>query len=102
TMKMVEIRSDELAKLEVKKRNEKLKHLTFEHKGLLIRLPKTPNEIIQEGKKLDHCVGSYADRHAKGETTIMFIRRKDKPDNPYYTVEIRNNNVMQVRGIRNK
>lgn len=102
TMRMVKIRNDELAQQEIRKRNEELKYLTFEYKGLLIRPPMTPDEIIQEGKKLDHCVGSYADRHAKGQTTIMFVRKKDEPNNPYYTVEIRNNNVMQVRGTNNK
>ena len=45
-------------------------------------------EIISEGQALQHCVGGYAERHAEGKTTILFIRRKDNLDTPYYTLEI--------------
>ena len=31
----------------------------------------------------------------------MFIRKKENPDKPYYTVEIVNDTVIQVRGLNN-
>ena len=48
-------------------------------------------------------VCSYADRHCSGTTAIMVIRRADKPDAPYFTLEFgeRGLTVRQNRGLRN-
>ena len=76
--------------------------LEFEDGGLFIRAPKNKAEIVAEGKALSHCVGGYADRHAQGKLSIMFLRRKDKPDEPYYTVEVGNDlKIRQCRGYKN-
>lgn len=64
------------------------KTLEFEDKDYLIRLPVDKNEIIKEGMELHHCVGSYAERHEAGDTTIMFLRKKSEPDKPFYTIEV--------------
>ncbi|MDU1714627.1 MAG: PcfJ domain-containing protein, partial [Streptococcus vestibularis] len=32
-----------------------------------------------------------------GKTTIVFIRRKEKPDMPYFTLEYRNQQVIQIQ-----
>ena len=48
-------------------------------------------ELIEEGRTLHHCVGAsdlYMNRMAKGETWIVFLRRKKNIDVPYYTLEI--------------
>ena len=69
---------------------------------LFIRQPKSMKEIADEGALLQHCVGGYAERHANGILHILFIRRADKPDIPYYTVELSaSGNIVQVRGLRN-
>ena len=83
-------------------RMEERKPLEFASGALLIRQPESMQEIIDEGKALYHCVGGYAERHANGKLHIMFIRRADKPDVPYYTVEVRTDGrINQVRGLRN-
>lgn len=83
-------------------RMEERKPLEFASGALLIRQPESMQEIIDEGKALYHCVGGYAERHATGKLHIMFIRRADKPDVPYYTVEVRmDGRINQVRGLRN-
>lgn len=64
------------------------KTLEFEDKDYLIRLPVDKNEIVKEGMELHHCVGSYAERHETGDTTIMFLRKKSEPDRPFYTIEV--------------
>jgi hypothetical protein len=69
--------------------------------GMITRVPSDPAEIVQEGQALHHCVGSYAERVAKGECLIVFIRKEASPDEPFVTVEIRNNAVIQVRGKNN-
>lgn len=69
---------------------------------LFIRQPKSMKEIADEGALLQHCVGGYAERHANGILHILFIRRADKPDVPYYTMELSTSgNIVQVRGLRN-
>lgn len=59
--------------------------------------------MIIEGKILDHCVGSYAKRHADGQTTIFFIRKTDDPETPYYTLEydFECMCILQNRGFKN-
>lgn len=83
-------------------RIESRKPLEFAFGSLFIRQPADVMEIISEGKELHHCVGGYAERHANGKLHIMFIRRADKPDVPYYTVEVDLlGEIVQVRGLRN-
>ena len=68
---------------------------------LLIRAPVNAGEIVEEGKRLEHCVGGYADRHLSGRTTILFLRRRDKPHVPLVTIEMDGNTIRQVYGYRN-
>lgn len=70
-------------------------------KGLVIVVPKTGDEIKAEGQELHHCVGSYVDRVARGETNIFFVRKSEAPDKPYFTMEFRNNKIVQCRGSHN-
>jgi hypothetical protein len=80
------------------------KRLCYEYSedDLIARQPKSIDEIAEEGAALKHCVGGYAERHAKNQTTIMFLRKADNPDTPYYTMEINSNGrIQQCYGYRN-
>lgn len=82
---------------------KKRKSLEFRKDNLVIILPKSPDEIIYEGKVLHHCVGGYAQRHFALETTILFIRKKDEIDKPYFTIEVSNDfRIVQCHGYRNE
>lgn len=74
----------------------------FEMEGYFIRIAENPEEIIREGKKLMHCVGGYAERHMRGSTTILFLRRCETPGASLYTIEMMGNNLVQVYGYRNE
>ena len=76
-------------------------HLNFESDGMKIVLPATPEELAAEGNALHHCVGGYADRVARKECIILFLRQCDNLEKPFYTMEIRNRQAVQVRGLRN-
>lgn len=79
------------------------KKLEYSFGNLFIRQPESMEEIAKEGSLLHHCVGGYAERHANSKLHILFIRRADKPDIPYYTVELSaSGNIVQVRGLRNR
>lgn len=75
--------------------------LNLQVRGLFIRLPYRAEELKTEGEILHHCVGTYIDRVMKGETTIFFIRRIEKPEEPFYTLEWKNHKIAQCRGSHN-
>ena len=74
----------------------------METEDLFIRLPKRVREIREEGNNQHHCVATYIDRMVSGKTCILFIRKKNEPEKSYYTAEVREQEVIQVRGKCNK
>ena len=75
--------------------------LDYEHDGLKIVYPATPEDIVAEGHALHHCVGGYVDRVARKECMILFLRRCEDISTPYYTIEVRGQEVTQLRGKNN-
>lgn len=73
----------------------------FENEHYFIRPAQSAGELVAEGKMLHHCVGTYIERYAKGETDILFVRRKEAPEEPFVTVEIRGNAIKQAYGKGN-
>ena len=69
-------------------------------KGMFIRLPKELDELKREGETLHHCVGTYRDKVARGDTMIFFIRLEAEPDRPFYTLEWKGR-VIQCQGFKN-
>ena len=79
-----------------------LSPLCWEKDGLLIRPVKTWRELVDEGAKLSHCVGGYADRVKTGQTHIFFIRKTEEPDTPYYTLNLTpEGDFVQCHGYKN-
>ncbi|WP_316251587.1 PcfJ domain-containing protein [Streptococcus salivarius] len=66
--------------------------------------PKDESEIVKEGKTLHHCVGSYAKKKhfVYGTSIIVFVRDKTDRETPLYTLELKNNRIIQLKGERNK
>lgn len=102
TIRQIKYKEDKKLNEEIKKLASKREKYKFEFKNLFIRPAIDTVELILEGEELHHCVGGYANRYAKGETNILFIRYKDNPDKPYYTMEVKKGKVVQVRGKNNK
>lgn len=51
---------------------------------------------------MHHCVASYADRIIAGTSIIFFMRKADKPDEPYITMEFdRQGSLVQARKSHN-
>lgn len=72
-----------------------------EEEDYCIVVPKELNEIVQEGVELNHCVRSYTDRIINRQTLILFVREKENPEVPYFTLEIYNGYINQLRGQSN-
>ena len=101
TMKLIEIKSDEISCKKAAARVAKLNWMTFEQDGLLIRPAERANALAYEGKALDHCVASYAERHVNGQTAIFFIRKSANPEKSYFTLEL-NEKDLSIRQNRGK
>ena len=44
---------------------------------------------------------SYVKRIINGENLVVFLREKENPDIPLITIEIKNNAIVQARGMHN-
>lgn len=84
----------------LKKETEEAEAMKLDIAGLFIRLPNRLEELKAEGEALHHCVGTYMEKVRKGETMIFFIRKKEEPDKPFYTLEWKGK-VIQCRGSHN-
>lgn len=91
----------EKALAEILEQNGDADAFSIKGKGLVLIVPKDGDEIRAEGAALHHCVGGYVERVAKGETSIFFIRKAEEPEKPYFTMEWKNNDIVQCRGSHN-
>lgn len=85
-----------------KNQQDKWEAYCYKNEMFSITYPKNPSDMIQEGICLHHCAKKFIDKVADGETTILFIRQNQKPDKPFYTLEIRDDAVRQCHGFDNK
>ena len=88
------------------------KKFAYKGKDFVMTYPKTISDLFEEGRMLNHCVGSYGDAIKSGNSIVLFIRKKKEMDTPYFTLEVdpAHNAVTQIGGysdvaphhIRNK
>lgn len=76
-----------------------LDSLALEGEDFIIAPLKNVSDFINESNELKHCVKTYIQRCASGETNVFGLRKKDEPEKPYFTVNISNHGVLiQNRG----
>lgn len=96
-----EIRNENYKKA-FEKETQKLDKWLFNDKEFTVVKPEKMVDLTEEGIKLHHCVGGYIQRVANGVTNIMFIRKTEEVDKPFYTVEITNDGaIQQIHGLCN-
>lgn len=78
------------------------KDLRMRSKKYMVVLPKSGEDLRKEGSYNHNCVGTYVQQVAEKETMILFIRKVDDPETPFYTMEYRNGRTIQCRGMRNE
>lgn len=85
---------------------EKYAPLAWRDGDLCIRVAATPQELIDEGDTLHHCVGGYHQKHAAETDVIFFVRRARRPERSWYTLDIRMDRdapkEVQLHGYRNE
>ncbi|NLZ70471.1 MAG: hypothetical protein GX907_03965 [Clostridiaceae bacterium] len=74
----------------------------YDGQDYIIRAPWSYEDLSREGYILSHCVATYAGKIAAGESLIFFLRRKTDPDRPFYTIEIQDGLIAQIRGRSNE
>ena len=53
--------------------------------------PRKIKDILEEGEELQHCIigkDTYFARMVKQESYLLFLRKKNAPQKPYYTLEV--------------
>lgn len=73
----------------------------YSYKDLVVVVPKTPQDIVEEATRQKNCLRSYVERVKNGETVVVFIRRKIMPDATYVTAEVHNGRLVQLKGYCN-
>ena len=78
----------------------------YRDKEYAIMAPSDAADIVEEGRKLHHCVGgdNYIHNHNSGYKFILFLRRVQEPDKRYYTIEFdpEGSRIMQYYGYNDK
>lgn len=85
---------------------EKYAPLSWSDGDLCIRVAATPQELIDEGDTLHHCVGGYHSKHAAETDVIFFVRHARRPERSWYTLDIcmtgKAPAEVQLHGYRNE
>lgn len=78
------------------------KEYEYSNDEYVIIAPKSVFELSTEGKMLGHCVGSYIQSVSNGKEYILFLRKKDQQDVPYFTINITpDKKIRQIHGKYN-
>lgn len=80
---------------------DKLRDREFEDEEFIVRLPRSADEIVEEGSKMHHCVGTYIKQVVSGRTIILFLRRKNNVDKEYVTIEMSNDGRLRQLKCKN-
>jgi hypothetical protein len=67
---------------------KRIRELSWQKGDWMAVIPENAEALAIEGERMHHCVGTYGERFAKGDTHIIFIRHKERLDKPVLTVEI--------------
>ena len=62
--------------------------LKWEGNGVEIFAPESIGELQDEGRELNHCVGSYMDTVSQGKRGILFMRKTSAPATPWFTIDV--------------
>lgn len=80
----------------------KAKSFEYNDTNFVIKAPISLMELNNEGNLLNHCVASYKDSISEGKEYILFLRKQNDPDKPYFTIDVTSNkHVRQIHGFNN-
>ena len=104
TSMKIKLESDKLLETNFKRFEKEITSMDepYLYGEYLIRPAESPVELHIESQLLHHCVRTYVNKVADGQTSILFIRKQQEPDKPLYTLELnRDRKIVQCRGLKN-
>lgn len=86
---------------------DKYSHLAWDpgeaNSEFFLRVPKSCEEMREEGLHMHHCVATYIPQVVHGMTRILFMRSYKEPDKSLVTIEVDNDNyLVQVKAFANR
>lgn len=81
---------------------KQVKDLEYSAMGYCVVIPTEPRELADEGINLSHCVGDYIDRVASGECHILFLRRRNAPEQSLVTLQLCGQSICQAQGMNRR
>ena len=83
--------------------NEKWKKLNYADEKFCISMPASSAELNLESKELGHCVHTYSGYIRDEHCVILFLRRANEPNKPFFTIEFDcHDRLVQIRGKANR
>lgn len=96
-LKLYNTIKDKQCSKKIKERYNKIKGNSYQNKKFMIYPVKSQSELVNESKQQNNCVKTYAERIARGECDIYFMRLVSQPKESLVTVEVKNNKIVQQR-----
>lgn len=85
---------------------KKQKKILLEFKDYILTNPTCWEDFEKESEELHHCLASnnmmYAEKVILKKSNIYFLRKKDNPEKPFFTIEASNNKIVQCRTKNNE
>lgn len=100
--KQIKIRKNTEISKKIGRRYKRLNKNSYSNNTYCIIPAKDINDLEEESRQQKNCVRTYAEKYAKGECDIYFMRKKDNINKSLVTVEVKNNEIVQSRGKCNQ
>lgn len=103
-------KEDQIKKMEISEKDKLLQKMLPELKEIyeqqdeqfMMILPTCKEDFNREGRENHNCVGgTYFDKMLEGKCCVMFLRKKEEPDKAFCTVEMKRNEIIQCKAVRN-
>lgn len=101
--KNYKVNNSEELKLKFKEKAKSMLKMEVIDKDFSLIVPKTVEDMIEEGNLLHHCVASYCKKVVMGEANVLFFRSTAAPNVPFVTIELDDyKNIVQAKGSWNE
>ena len=96
-------KKDEFQKEAFVKSVKKIAKYAYSDDNYSIVIPEVPEDLAKEGLELHHCVKSYISKVSNNITNILFLRKNNDINKPFFTIELSNDGyIEQIHGFGNR
>lgn len=101
-LKVLEQKSEEYSKLE--QRKEECEKYSYSDGIFSVIFSTDTKDFVQESVWQENCLvtNGFLRNHAEGKTSVLFIRKCERPEQTYLTMEVRDGEIVQVLGRKNR